>query len=207
MNELVSILKQSNFQISGLLVKNYKKLNITDIEFIVILYLLNESYNPKEIANNLDLKLPEILEIINNLSEKGILKVELKKINNITVEEISFDGMYEKLSLLIMGKQDKKDSTNIYDKFEVELGRTLSPMEYEIINGWLQSSSEETLILALKEAIYNGVTNFRYIDRIVNEWSKKGIKTKEDVEKNKRQFKQPKKNNIEVFDYDWLNDD
>ena len=80
-------------------------------------------------------------------------------------------------------------------------------MEYEIINGWLTTCSEEIIILALKEATYNGVSNFRYIDRIINEWNKKGIKTKEDVEKNKKEFKNKKDNKKqELFDYDWLND-
>ena len=35
----------------------------------------------------------------------------------------------------------------------------------------------------LKEAIYNGISNFRYIDRILYEWNKKGLKNKEDVGK------------------------
>ena len=35
---------------------------------------------------------------------------------------------------------------------------------------------------------------------------KKGIKTKEDVEKNRRQFKSNNTNNKELFEYDWLND-
>ena len=98
--------------------------------------------------------------------------------------------------------------TSLFDTFESELGRTLSPMEYEIINGWLQECSEEIILLALKEAIYNGVSNFRYIDRIINEWSKKGIKTKEDVLKNQNEFKrnQKDKKKQELFDYDWLND-
>ena len=95
----------------------------------------------------------------------------------------------------------------LFDIFETELGRTLSPIEYEIINGWLTTCSEEIIILALKEATFNGVSNFRYIDRIINEWNKKGIKTKEDVEKNRQEFKNKKDNKKqELFDYDWLND-
>ena len=66
--------------------------------------------------------------------------------------------------------------------------------------------NEELIILALREAIYNGVNNFRYIERIINEWNKKGIKTKEDVEKNKQEFKNKNKKKQELFDYDWLND-
>ena len=82
-------------------------------------------------------------------------------------------------------------------------------MEYEIINAWIENgTSEETIILALKEATYNGVSNLRYIDKIISEWSKKGIKTREDVEKSRMNFKQKKENKPknDILDYDWLND-
>ena len=47
-----------------------------------------------------------------------------------------------------------------------------------------------------------------YIDKILYEWGKKGIKTKLDVENNRKNFKenQSKKEKLELFDYDWLED-
>ena len=63
----------------------------------------------------------------------------------------------------------------------------------------------------VKEAVYNGVTNLRYIDRILSEWTKKGIKTKEDLEKEKIEFSKRKIQNNSVnkqnIDYDWLNEE
>lgn len=209
MDKVIELLKSTNIQISKTLFFNYKKLNVTDSEFILLIYLINENiYNPKQIGNDLGISFPEVLEMINTLTEKGIMKIELAKINNIRTEVVNLDSLYEKLAFLII-KDDKEveKPKTLFDNFETELGRTLSPMEYEIINGWLTTCSEEIIILALKEAIYNGVSNFRYIDRIINEWNKKGIKTKEDVEKNKKEFKNNKKGkNQELFDYDWLND-
>ena len=129
----------------------------------------------------------------------------LKKINNIRTEVIDLETLYEKIAFSLDPKEDKKES-NIYDVFETEFGRTLSPMEYEIITGWLDSGyTEELIILALKEATYNGVSNLRYIDKIIYEWGKKGIKTKEDVEKNRKQFKSTEKK--EIFDYNWLDEE
>lgn len=209
MDKVIELLKSTNIQISKTLLFNYKKLNITDLEFIVLIYLINENiYNPKQIGNDLDIAFNEVLEIINSLTEKGIMKIELAKINNIRTEVINLDALYEKLAFLIIkDEKEVEKPKSLFDTFETELGRTLSPMEYEIINGWLTTCSEEIIILALKEATYNGVSNFRYIDRIINEWNKKGIKTKEDVEKNKKEFKNKKDNKKqELFDYDWLND-
>ena len=58
---------------------------------------------------------------------------------------------------------------------------------------------------ALKEAIYNGVSNLRYIDKILSQWKQKGIKNQNDInkEREKRNKTKPKK---EVFEYDWLNE-
>ena len=81
-------------------------------------------------------------------------------------------------------------------------------MEYEIINSWKDNGyTDELITLALKEATYNGVSSLRYIDKIIYEWGKKGIKTKEDVEKNRKQFKSESKEKKELFDYDWLNNE
>lgn len=208
MNQLVEVLKNNNYQIRKELLFNYKNLNITDSEFIVLIYLINQSsdiYNPKQISNDLKLSLNDVLELINSLVEKGIIKIDLKKINNIRTEVIDLETLYEKIAFSLEPKEDKKES-NIYDVFETEFGRTLSPMEYEIITGWLDSGyTEELIILALKEATYNGVSNLRYIDKIIYEWGKKGIKTKEDVEKNRKQFKSTEKK--EIFDYNWLDEE
>lgn len=210
MSQVIELLKSINYQISKELLFNYKRLNITDSEFIVIIYLINQSsniYNPKQISNDLKIDLNNVLEIINSLCEKNIMKIEMKKVNNIRGEVINLDLLYEKVAFSLTQVEEKEES-NLYSVFETEFGRTLSPMEFEIINGWVDAGySEELIKLALKEATYNGVSNLRYIDKIIYEWGKKGIKTKDDVEKNRKQFKNNNTNkNKELFDYDWLND-
>ncbi|MDO4963710.1 MAG: DnaD domain protein [bacterium] len=209
MNQIVELLKSKNYQLSKELLFNYKKLNISEQELIIIIYLDNQQdniYNPKKISDDLNIEFNSTLEFINKLCEKGILKLEMEKINNVRNEVISMDLLYEKLAFSLT-QDSPKDESNIYDIFETEFGRTLSPMEFEIINGWLNIGySEELIKMALKEATYNGVSNLRYIDKIIYEWDKKGIKTKEDVEKNRKSFKNNSSKNKELFDYDWLND-
>lgn len=212
MKDIIDILKQKELHFPRLLLNNYKKLGINDIELIVLIYLINDNsdiYNPKQISEELDIKINSVLEIINNLTEKGILSLDIVKINKISNEVINLDLLYEKLAYIVINKSvsNNSEDNNVFEIFERELGRALSPMEYEIINAWLDIDySTELITCALKEATYNGISNFRYIDRILYEWNKKGIKTKEDVEKNKKEFKKKKSNNVELFDYDWLNE-
>ena len=210
MGQIIELLKSINYQVSKELLFNYKDLNITERELIIIIYLINQSsnvYNPKQISNDLKMDLNTVFEEINSLCEKGIIKIEMKRINKVLSETINLDLLYEKIAFSLTNIEEKEDN-NLYSVFETEFGRTLSPMEYEIINSWKDNGyTDELIILALKEATYNGVSNLRYIDKIIYEWGKKGIKTKEDVEKNRKQFKNNNTTKKELFDYDWLNNE
>ena len=64
------------------------------------------------------------------------------------------------------------ENLQIYSQFEQEFGRLLSPMEKEIINDWKKTRSDDLIIQALKQSVYNGVTkSLRYIDKILQRWN------------------------------------
>ena len=69
--------------------------------------------------------------------------------------------------------------------------------------------SEELIIEALKEATYNGVSNLRYIDKILYEWGKKGFKNKKDVENHlkRKNESENKEDKTLLFEYNWLEDE
>lgn len=211
MEKIMNLLKGNTMQIPKLLLLNYKKFGCNEKDLIVLIYLYNEkdiSFNPKKISDGLNITLPEVLESIDHLSTNGILSIQLKKSSGIREEQIVLDGLYEKMAYLILNEEESENqSKTIYDLFEQEFGRTLSPMEYEIIGGWRDAGFEQdVIVLALKEATYNGVSNLRYIDKILYEWKKKGIHTKEDIEKDRASYQNKKIEKKELFDYDWLND-
>lgn len=209
--KLFKIIKDGDIVIPRLLLLQYQNLKLTDRQFIILIYLLNSNgvFNPKQIGSDLHLSLEEVMNEFTILTSLGLVKLELKKVGNIRDEVINLDGLYQKLIYTIVNEtpEKKEVSSNIFSVFEKEFGRTLSPMEYEIINAWLDGDyNEELVLLALKEAIYNGVSNLRYIDRILHDWYKKGLKTAIDVERERRTFQTKKTKNVDVFDYDWLND-
>ena len=205
LGKLTDILKNEPFYVPNILFKNYRKLNITDSELIILIYLINadNTFNPKQITKDLNFKLNETMDLINSLIEKNIIKIDI--INKKVREEIiNLDELYNKLAFIIIDGKEKK-SNNLFDVFEKEFGRTLSPMDYEIISDWQKDFDDKLILLALKESVFNNVTNLRYIDKIIRDWSKKGIKTEEDVINDRKKF-ESKKSNKKLFDYDWLNE-
>lgn len=206
--KVISLIKDNNLVVPKLLLYNYKLLNLGEKELIILIYLINEkdlTFNPKKISEDLNMSLEDLMDVLEELISKDIIKIDNKKVNNVRTEIVNLDSLYLKMSYLIM-EEEEKEST-IYDVFETKFGRTLSPMEYTIIGGWVETGySEELILLALDEAIYNGVYKLNYIDKILYEWDRKGIKNKEDKEKNDTEFKKNRSSKKEVVDYDWLDE-
>lgn len=220
-NKIVDIFKSGNIVIPIYLLKNYKKLNIKLEEFIFLMYLYNKGNNkvfdPSLFSTEIGSDLEEVMSMMSTLTDKNYVKVEVRKNDKGLMEDVvNLDDFYSKLSLLVLDdatKEDSKDS-NVFDMIEKEFGRTLSPIEYEIIKAWLDSHINEELIReALKEATFNGVSNLRYIDKILYEWGKKGIKSKKDVLENKKhrnekiETKENKKIDLDIMDWDWFDDE
>lgn len=206
MGKVIDLIQNNPFYVPNLLLKNYRKLNITDSELIVIIYLINSdtSFNPKLIAKDLNFDLNDVMKIISSLTEKDIFKIDI--INKKVREEIvNLQNLYKKLAFIIVNDEIKEEKNNIFDVFEKEFGRTLSPMDYQIISEWQNNYTDELILLALKEAVFNGVNNLRYIDKILIDWTKKGIKNEQDIINDRKKF-QNKKQNKKLFDYDWLNE-
>lgn len=86
--------------------------------------------------------------------------------------------------------QAEKSFIRLYEK---ELGRPLTAMECEIVRDWLSDGySEEMLRLALRKGVEGGTRVFRYLDSILREWEKKGLRTAAEIEAEDERFRQAK---------------
>ena len=217
MQNINQILKASNLSINELLIQNMDK-DLTLKDFLVFLKLLNtscECFDCSKIAKTLGLTEEDVMTSFNNLIIKGIIEYKPVKENGKIKEVISLDKFYNNIALKLNNQNKLDISNNIYDIFQKELVRSLSPTEYEYINNWLEKGLTEDLIIgALKEAVLSGVKSFRYIDRVLFDWQEKGYRSMNDVEiSKKKNTKAPEKinqdnnSNEEYFDYDWLNED
>src|SRR5699024_923139 len=75
--------------------------------------------------------------------------------------------------------------------FEQEFGRPISPFEIETINVWLDEDKMQPHLIkaALREAVLMGKLNFKYIDRMLREWQKKGIRSVKQAKEVSRSFR------------------
>lgn len=219
--KLIDIFKQGHIVIPLFMLQHYKELKLEIGEFLFLMYLYNLGnkfiFDPSKFASDLNLDIKDVMNYIGALSDKHFIRVEVMKNDKGLMEEmVLMDDFYSKLSLITMDEVNNvssADNSNIYEIIEKEFGRTLSPMEYEIIRAWLDNDMSEELIQeAIKEATYNGVSNLRYIDKILYEWSKLGIKTAKDVSDNKKKRAKAKEEassdvDMDIMDWDWFDDD
>lgn len=217
-DKINALLKESDIVIPTYIYRLLPKLDI-DIEvFVFIMYLRSFGekiiFDPSKASIDLGIDMSKIMSFVDTLTTKGYLNFEVIKNNkNITNEYLSLSGFYDKVSLLLVDNIIEEDSSreevnikDIFNLIEKEFGRLLSPMENEIIKAWVESNySEELIKFALELSVNKGITNLRYMDKTLYEWQKKGYKTRNDVEKINNN--QQEKEKMEVFDYNWLDDD
>lgn len=86
------------------------------------------------------------------------------------------------------------DKDNIFDFIEKNFGRTINPIEYEIIREW---EDNDLTRYAIKQAVLNNAYSIKYIETILNNWKKKNIRTvqeaQQDNEKHSKKAKYEEK--------------
>ena len=180
-------------------------------EFLLLLYFDNSFdlvFDMKVIAKTLNMSEDQVLEAYSNLIKKKLIKVKAEKDGfGKVIERVCLDNFYNEIKSDVKKNETTQEKKDIFSIFESSFGRTLSTMDYEIINAWIDKGfSEELIIAALKEAVYNGATNLRYIDKVLYEWNRKGYKSINDI--NNRYNEDNYNENLfdtSILKFDWLN--
>lgn len=219
-SKLIEIFKSGNIVVPIYFIQHFKEFKLKWDEFIFMMYLYSIGnkflFDPSKFSRDLNIDLMDIMNYISILTDKHYIEVEVIKNDKGLMEEvIILDGFYDKISIMTINEVNQSsnsENSNIFEVIEKEFGRTLSPMEYEIIKAWLDGNmSEEIIKEAIKEAAFNGVSNLRYIDKILYEWGKAGIKTVSDVEKNRKKKNKVKEADesidMDIVDWDWFDED
>ena len=203
--------ENKKFVIETIFLKEALKYDLSVAEFLLLVYFENEYdsvFNLKKIVKATCLKEESVLEAFGSLTKKGIITVNTVKNDSGKIcDQVSLDNLYNNVNKELKDKEQEDFLTT----FQKSYGHNLSSMDYEIIKAWLDAGFSEELILgALQEAIYNKVYSLNYIDKILFTWNKKGFKTIKDV--NDSYIKRDNKEDdvgfeTAVINFDWLDNE
>ncbi|WP_088815110.1 MULTISPECIES: DnaD domain-containing protein [Listeria] len=203
-NELSAWMTEGFVTLPQILIKHYTKLNIDETEFMLVLQIEafrvsgNSFPSISELTERMGTSFERVTRLLESLVRKGNLAI-LAQENKLAHEVYSLEPLYQKLAAFLANEEltNQKEAVNeaethIYRTFESEFGRPLSPLEAEMLSGWLDQDhfAPELIREALKEAVISQKLNFRYIDRILLNWKKEQVKTVEDARRIAENFHQ-----------------
>lgn len=202
------------------LLKDYVSLGLNEQEVMTILQIHrfqnanNYFPTPEELASVLTVDEKECSSILRKLIQKGFLTIEqLYNDQHQLTEVYSLNPLWEKL--FTPKSEAPIPEGTLFILFEQEFGRPLSPFEIETINAWLDEDTIAPSLIkaALRESVLMGKLNFKYMDRILRDWKKKGINTVEEAREHSKSFRDkqvttseeaPKEKRDTSFYYNWL---
>lgn len=216
----------NQIQIPTKLLSTYKSFGLNEQDVMVILQIhrfsqeKNDFPTPAQIATHLTIDEENCATILRKLIQKGLLAIdELKNNQDQLSEAYSLNPLWEKLYSDDVPVEDDEQQLigNIFILFEQEFGRPISPFEIETINTWLDVDeiAPELIKAGLRESVLMGKLNFTYIDRILRDWKKKGIRTVEQARESSRNFRDRQvqkqytttnKRDTSIY-YNWLEED
>lgn len=189
----------NQLQIPIKLLDEYTSLGLNEKEIMVILQILrfmhdnNEFPTPNDLTSHLTFDEKECANILRKLIQKNFLSIEQLKNEQDQLSEVySLNPLWEKLFTKEEEKVNTQEDGTIFILFEQEFGRPLSPFEIEMINTWLDADELKPALIkaALRESVLMAKLNFKYIDRILRDWQKKGIHTVEQAREASKSFHQ-----------------
>lgn len=207
---LLAGLLEGTVTIPHLFFKFYPALNLNETEAMLLLHLMTfvekekkEFPTIEEIQQRMAAKPEQVIKALQKLLKEEWITIdeEIDPITQIQYERYNLNGIMKKLAA-VWADQLKEELSkqrgsasgsgkDIFSIFENEFARPLTPMELETISGWLDQDEykEELILMALKEAVFAGKVHFRYIDRILLEWSRNRVFTVEQAKEHAQRFR------------------
>ncbi|SDD48601.1 DNA replication protein [Terribacillus halophilus] len=220
------------FSFPGILMDRYAALGLNETEMMVILHICFFQQQgimfptTDELAAKVTLTEREVALVLRKLVQRNMLQIEDVQEENVRSQAYSLNGLWHLVFAETVYPEpekstDKEEEAAIFILFEQEFGRPLSPFEIETVTLWLDEDMQPPSLIkaALREAVLMSKLNFRYIDRILREWKRKGIRSVEQARKQSKAFhenqrpaaavqadQQAPARDVSIY-YNWLEED
>lgn len=197
---LISKILTDQISIPNKLLSSYAKVGLDEEDVMILLQIhrfsqMNIDFpTPAQIADHLTLSEEQCSSKLRHLFQRNFLEInEYKNEQGKISEAYSLEPLWQRL--LVKEEQNdefENEEGKLFIIFEKEFGRPLSPFEIDTINIWLdEDNMKPTLIIsALREAVLMSKLNFKYIDRILREWKRKGVQSVEQAKEASEPFRQ-----------------
>lgn len=208
--------KSGNLVYPSALLFHFKDIFINTDDFLVwqFFYLQNttriDDLAPSQIATALGKSVADVNRSISSLTSQELLDIKTIKVGDEIETIIDASPVLEKLDQLVTKSKEQpvhdEDQGNqfkqIVSEFERELGRFLSPFELEDLEKTVKEDKTDIDLIreALKEAVFNGKTNWKYIQAILRNWRKEGITNLYQVEERKRAREEANTSQVSLSD-------
>ncbi|VUW95344.1 DNA replication protein DnaD [Streptococcus constellatus] len=210
----LSAYKTGNLVLPTELLFHFHEIFDNSDDFLVwqFFYLQNttslEEISPVQIAESIGKSVAEVNRSMSNLTEKGLLQYKTIALNG-EIEAV-FDALpaLERLDEIVESRSTVAQAVSqnvlkdLVETFQQELGRLLTPFEIEDLTKTIQDdqTSPELVTAALREAVFNGKANWKYIQAILRNWRREGITTVAQVEAKREEREATNPQNITVSD-------
>ena len=210
----LSAYKTGNLVLPTELLFHFHEIFDNSDDFLVwqFFYLQNttslEEISPVQIAESIGKSVAEVNRSMSNLTEKGLLQYKTIALNGEM--EAVFDALpaLERLDEIVENHSSVAQAVSqnvlkdLVETFQQELGRLLTPFEIEDLTKTIQDdkTSPELVTAALREAVFNGKANWKYIQAILRNWRREGITTVAQVEAKREEREATNPQNITVSD-------
>ena len=189
--------KSGNLVLPSALLLHFKELFPSSDDFLVwqFFYLQNTTalgdVSPSQIAEIIGKEVADVNQSISNLTENGLLQYRTIELNGEI--ELIFDASlaFERLDSLLDSQtsaatapNSKNQLKDLVETFQQELGRLLTPFEIEDLSKTVKEDGIKADLIkeALREAVFNGKPNWKYIQAILRNWRHEGIQSVAQVE-------------------------
>ena len=189
--------KTGNLVLPSALLLHFKELFPSSEDFLVweFFYLENTTalgdVSPSQIAEIIGKEVADVNQSISNLTENGLLQYRTIELNGEI--ELIFDASlaFERLDSLLdtqtsaaTAPNSKNQLKDLVETFQQELGRLLTPFEIEDLSKTVKEDGIKADLIkeALREAVFNGKPNWKYIQAILRNWRHEGIQSVAQVE-------------------------
>ncbi|APT47720.1 DnaD domain-containing protein [Bacillus safensis] len=207
--QFINMQQMGSTSLPNLLIAHYEQLGLNESQMMVMLKIkMNEEQGVffqtfEELSQGMTISAEECAYMVQHLIQKGFISIQpFEDRSGIQHDRYSVEPLWGVLYDFLETKQAKEvqkqqvqAEKSLYALFEDEFGRPLSPLEGETLSIWMDQDHHdaEMIRLALREAVLSGKLNFRYIDRILFEWKKKGLKTAKEAKEHSQHFRSQQK--------------